>query len=63
MGIAKTPDDFVTQVLRAMDGDGVGTSDARRAAVAGDSWVAKSRELLGLVDDRGGLHQDADRRP
>lgn len=63
MGIAKTPDDFVTQVLRAMDGDGVGTSDARRAAVAGDSWVAKSRELLGLVDDRGRLHGDADRRP
>lgn len=50
MAIARTSDDFVDQVVAAARGGGTGTKEARRGAVRVDSWLAKSRELLGLID-------------
>jgi glycosyltransferase involved in cell wall biosynthesis len=50
MAIADDRDDFVAKVLKAAADGGPGSPDTRRAAVAGESWRAKSEQLLGLID-------------
>jgi glycosyltransferase involved in cell wall biosynthesis len=50
MGVAKSPDEFVALVHEATQTGGEGTPQTRRAAVAGDTWLARSQELLQLID-------------
>lgn len=52
LGIAKDSDQFVQLVREALGGDGVGTPQERRAAVAGDSWHARSDVLRDIFEGR-----------
>lgn len=50
MAVAKSPDEFVLLVHEAVQTGGEGSPQSRRDAVAEDTWLARSRELLRLID-------------
>lgn len=50
---AETNDEFVDGVVAVLRGDAPGTPDTRRASVLGDTWRARSEQLLAaLAEDR-----------
>ena len=58
LAVAATADEFVGLVRAAVDGNPVSTAQERRAAVAGDSWLARADALRELFD--GGSHGRSD---
>jgi glycosyltransferase involved in cell wall biosynthesis len=53
MAIANSREEFIAKVMEALSCGGRGTPDSRRSAVVGESWHAKSVELLRLIDGIG----------
>lgn len=54
LGIADDHDDFVARVRAALEGDSPAAREARRAAVAGDSWSRRAAELRALAEGVAG---------
>lgn len=50
VSIATSPADFVGKVASALEGGGPGTPASRRAAVAGDTWDQRTRELMTAIE-------------
>lgn len=54
VSIATGAADFVNKVAVALDGGGPGTPESRRAAVLGDTWDQRARELMTAIEDLDG---------
>lgn len=50
VSIATSPADFVERVATALNEGGHGTRESRRAAVTGDTWDQRARELMTAIE-------------